>query len=121
MANLLSQGARFGMGFFDFLKVPDIHAGVNEYHAAAGGVLLDVRTPPGVPGGSYSRQCQCPPAISRGYSGGCRRPEYAHICLLPLRKQKFSGCCILGRMGYGNIKNIGGIAAWSGKVEHDDE
>ena len=33
------------MGFFDFLKQPDINKGVMEYHKTNGAVLLDVRTP----------------------------------------------------------------------------
>ena len=33
------------MVFFDFFKKHDINAGMQEYKATAGGVLLDVRTP----------------------------------------------------------------------------
>ena len=33
------------MGFFDFLKGPDINQGVAEWNATPGAVLLDVRTP----------------------------------------------------------------------------
>lgn len=33
------------MGFFDFLKGPDISQGVKDYQATPGAVLLDVRTP----------------------------------------------------------------------------
>ena len=33
------------MGFFDFLKGPDINQGVKEYSTTDGAVLLDVRTP----------------------------------------------------------------------------
>ena len=33
------------MGFFDFLKGPDIGEGVREYNATPGAVPLDVRTP----------------------------------------------------------------------------
>ena len=33
------------MGFFDFLKGPDISQGVQAYQATPGAVLLDVRTP----------------------------------------------------------------------------
>ena len=33
------------MGFFDFLKGPDINQGVKEYSVTDGAVLLDVRTP----------------------------------------------------------------------------
>ncbi|MDY5055898.1 MAG: rhodanese-like domain-containing protein, partial [Bullifex sp.] len=33
------------MGFFDFLKGPDINEGVKEYRETNGAVLIDVRTP----------------------------------------------------------------------------
>ena len=33
------------MGFFDFLKGPDINQGVKEFSATDGAVLLDVLTP----------------------------------------------------------------------------
>ena len=33
------------MGFFDFLKQPDINRGVQAFKATKGAVLLDVRTP----------------------------------------------------------------------------
>jgi len=33
------------MGFFDFLKLPDINHGVEQYKTTSGAFLLDVRTP----------------------------------------------------------------------------
>ena len=33
------------MGFFDFLKQPDVNQSVADYHNTPGAVLLDVRTP----------------------------------------------------------------------------
>ena len=33
------------MGFFDFLRQPDVNQGVNDYKNTTGAVLLDVRTP----------------------------------------------------------------------------
>ena len=33
------------MGFFDFLKQPDVNQGVKDYKNTSGAVLLDVRTP----------------------------------------------------------------------------
>ena len=33
------------MGFFDFLKQPDINQGVKQYKTTSGAILLDVRTP----------------------------------------------------------------------------
>ena len=37
--------------------------------------------------------------------------------LHPERKQQLGTVCLLQKMGYTNIKNIGGIAAYTGKVE----
>ena len=33
------------MGFFDFLKQPDINKGFVDYRNAEGAILVDVRTP----------------------------------------------------------------------------
>ena len=33
------------MGFFDFLKQPDINQGIKDYESSSSAVLLDVRTP----------------------------------------------------------------------------
>ena len=33
------------MGFFGFLRQPDVNQGVNDYKNSTGAVLLDVRTP----------------------------------------------------------------------------
>ena len=33
------------MGFFDFLRGPDINQGVREFRETPGALLLDVRTP----------------------------------------------------------------------------
>lgn len=49
------------MGFFDFLKGPDIDQGVKEFQATPGGVLLDVRTPQEYQGGHVPGSVNAPP------------------------------------------------------------
>jgi phage shock protein E len=105
------------MGFFDFLKLPDIQQGVREYGETPGAVLLDVRTAeeyreghiPGsrnLPLDELERvqkivQQQDTPVFLYCYSGA--------------RSGQAAG--ILRRMGYTRVKNAGGIAAYRGKVE----
>ena len=105
------------MGLFDFWKMPDIGRGVEEFRAAPGAVLLDVR----------SRQ-----EFQEGHIPGSRNVPLSAIeeaaalaedKQTPLFVYCYSGARsgqavrALRRMGYANVKNIGAIAAWTGKVE----
>lgn len=105
------------MGFFDFLHGPDINQGVKEYGGLEGAVLLDVRTPqeyreghiPGsvnVPLQSLSTADQIP--------AGKDAPLFVY-CYSGARSSQ--AIRLLTGMGYTNTKNIGGIAAYKGKVE----
>ena len=106
------------MGFFDFLHGPDINQGVKEYGGLEGAVLLDIRTPqeyheghiPGsinIPLQSLSTADQIP--------AGKDAPLFVY-CYSGSRSAQ--AVRLLTGMGYTNIKNIGGIAAYKGKVEH---
>ena len=105
------------MGFFDFLHGPDINQGVKEYGGLEGAVLLDVRTPqeyreghiPGsinIPLQSLSTADQIP--------AGKDAPLFVY-CHSGARSSQ--AIRLLAGMGYTNKKNIGGIAAYKGKVE----
>ena len=105
------------MGFFDFLKQPDINQGVKEFRQREGAILLDVRTPQEyreghIPGSenvplqqldkiSSVTENKDAPMFVYCYSGGRSRQATA----------------MLQHMGYANVTNIGGITAYSGKVE----
>ena len=105
------------MGFFDFLKQPDVNQGVADYHNTPGAVLLDVRTPQEYSEGHIPASKNVPlqtldkissiadnkniPLFVYCYSGGRSRQAAA----------------VLQSMGYTNVTNIGGITAYSGKVE----
>ena len=105
------------MGFFNFLKDPDINQGVKEYRATDGAVLLDVRTP------DEYRQGHIPgsknvPLQSIGKVADMidnkATPIFVH-CLSGARSRQ--AAAVLQQMGYSNVKNIGGISAYTGKVE----
>ena len=105
------------MGFFDFLKGTDINQGVKEYNATDGAVLLDVRTSSeyaeGHIPGSKNLPLQSIDKVERMIENKAT-PIFVH-CLSGARSRQ--AAAVLQQMGYNNVKNIGGISAYTGKVE----
>lgn len=106
------------MGLFNFAKGPDINQGVKEFQETAGAVLLDVRTP---------QEYQCghiPGSINAPLQTLGREDALPSDHNTPLFVYCHSGVRsgqavrLLTQMVYVNVKNIGGIAAYTGKVEH---
>lgn len=106
------------MGFFDFMKQPDINQGVSEYSAERGAVLLDVRTSEEYSRGHIPGSINIPLQSIEQVSGTIKDKAtsiYVH-CLSGARSRQ--AAAILQHMGYTHVKNIGGISAYAGKVEH---
>ena len=106
------------MGFFDFLKGSDIGEGAREYNATPGAVLLDVRTPEEYREGHIPGSRNVPLQAIDSAAAVIKEkdtPIFAY-CYSGARSAQAVG--VLQRMGYTNVKNIGGIAAYAGKVEH---
>ena len=105
------------MSFFDFLKGPDINQGVKEYRDTDGAVLLDVRTSgeyaEGHIPGSKNLPLQSIDKVERMIENKAT-PIFVH-CLSGARSRQ--AAAVLQQMGYTNVKNIGGIASYTGKVE----
>lgn len=105
------------MGLFDFLKGPDIDQGVEEFDRTAGAVLVDVRSP------QEYRQGHIPGAVNVPLQDLGRVSAVAPDKATPLfvycqsggRSAQATGQ--LERADYTAVKNIGGIAGYSGKVE----
>ena len=105
------------MGLFDFLKTPDINQGLREYHATPGAVLLDVRMPQEYREGHIPGSVNAPLQALGGAGhvpAGKDVPLFVYCHSGARSRQAVS---LLARMGYANVKNIGGIAAYRGKVE----
>ena len=105
------------MGFFDFLKGPDINQGVKEYSTTDSAVLLDVRPSDEYWQGHIPGSKNVPfQSISKvaGMIDNKSTPIFVY-CLGGVRSRQ--AAAILQQMGYTNVKDIGGIAAYSGKME----
>ena len=105
------------MGFFDFLHGPDINQGVKEYGGLEGAVLLDVRTPQEYREGRIPGSKNVPlQELDRVAAVAARRDTPLFVyCHSGARSSQ--AVRLLARMGYTGVKNIGGIAAYTGKVE----
>ena len=105
------------MGFFDFLKQPDVNQGVANYYNTPGAVLLDVRTPQeyseGHIPGSKNVPLQALDKIRSVVEN--KDTELFVYCYSGARSRQAASA--LGQMGYTNVQNIGGITAYQGKVE----
>lgn len=105
------------MGLLDFLKRPDINAGVQEYKNTAGAVLLDVRTRE-----EYA-QGHIPESRNLPLQEINSAPSVISDLSSPLFVYCYSGArsaqaaTYLNHMGYTSVQNLGGITAYTGEVE----
>lgn len=104
------------MGILDFWKQTDINLGVEEYKAVAGAVLLDVRTPQeyreGHIPGSQNVPLQQLDKVDE-VTDNIDAALYVY-CLSGSRSRQ--AVAMLQNMGYTNVRNIGGIAAYRGEL-----
>lgn len=105
------------MGFFDFLKSPDINQGVKEFQSTSGGMLLDVRTPQEYQSGHIHGSVNVP-LLTLGDDNALPTDQNTPLFVYCHSGARSSQAVrLLTRMGYANAKNIGGIVAYTGKVE----
>ena len=105
------------MGFFDFLKQPDVNQGVKDYKNTVGAVLLDVRTPEEYGEGHIPESKNIPlQTLDRVISVVENKDTELFVyCYSGARSRQ--AVATLGQMGYTKVNNIGGISSYRGKVE----
>jgi len=105
------------VGFFHFFRQPDINQGVKEYQTVPGAVLLDVRTPQEYREGHIPGSRNVPLQTIDKVAAVVDNKDKALFvyCYSGARSSQAAG--MLQRMGYSNVTNIGGIAAYGGEVE----
>ena len=105
------------MGLFEMHRHPDINRGVEEYQRSADAVLLDVRTPQEYRQGHIPGSINLPlQAIDNVYEVVENEDAVLYVyCRSGTRSGQ--AVSILQHMGFVNATNIGGMAAYTGKVE----
>ena len=105
------------MGFFDFLKTPDIHKGLERYHSTPGAVLLDVREPDEYAAGHIPGSMNLPLSAIDTAEIHLRNPETPLFvyCLAGTRSAR--AVARLKSLGYTRVENIGGIRSYRGEKE----
>ena len=105
------------MGLFDFLKQPDINKGVADYRNTEGAMLLDVRTPQEYREGHIPGSKNVPLQTIDKIRSVADNKDTALFVYCYSGGRSRQAVSILQHMGYTNVQNIGGIAAYSGTVE----
>ena len=107
----------FANRFIHSIKQPDINQGIQDFRQTADAVLLDVRTP------QEYRSGHVPGSQNLPLQSLDRITNIVNNRNIPLFVYCQSGgrsrqaAAILQQMGYPNVKNLGGIANYHGKVE----
>ena len=105
------------MSIFDFFKQLDINKGVIEYHNTDGAVLLDVRTPQEYREGHIPGSKNVPLQQLDKISAIADNKDIPLFVYCHSGGRSRQAASMLQYMGYTNVQNIGGITAYSGKVE----
>ena len=105
------------MGFFDFLKQPDINQGVKEFRQREGAVLLDVRTPQEYRDGFIPGSKNVPLQTIDKVTSIVENKDTALFVYCHSGARSRQATAMLQQMGYTKVQNLGGIAAYQGKVE----
>ena len=106
------------MDLFDWFRLPDIDRGVEECRSTPGAVLLDVRTvleyrERHIPG---SQNIPLQVLDNAEYLIKNKDiPLFVHCHSGARSRQAVE---LLRRKGYSNVRDIGGITAYSGRMEH---
>ena len=105
------------MSIFDFFKQPDINKGLKEYAEKENAVLLDVRTPQEYREGHIPGSKNIPLQTLDKVRSIVEDMDTALFVYCRSGARSRQATAMLQHMGYTNVRNIGGIAAYHGKVE----
>ena len=97
-----------------FFNKTNINDAVEEYRNTPGTVLLDVREADEFRSGHIPGAVNVPLSAVNQVTLPKEKPLYVY-CLRGTRSKQAVSC--LKRMGYQNVKSIGGIASYKGQVE----
>ena len=98
-------------------RQPDINQGVEEYRAVPQAILLDVRTPEEYRGGHIPGSKNLPLQQIEKIESIAEKKETPLFVYCQSGARSRQAVSLLQNMGYVNVNNIGGMAAYRGKAE----
>lgn len=105
------------MSYMQFIRQPDINSGVASFHKSEGALLLDVRTTQEYQAGHIPGSINLPLQELDNAEEIIENEDTPIYVYCRSGSRSRQAAAILGAMGYSDVTNIGGIAAWTGKVE----
>lgn len=105
------------MGIFDFFKTEDINEGIAQFEHTDGAVLLDVRTVEEYQAGHIPKSINIPLHEIHAVAESISNHDIPLFVYCQSGARSSHAVDALSRMGYTEVKNIGGISNYRGKVE----
>lgn len=104
------------MSFFGFFSKSDVNEGVNEFKNVSGAVLLDVRTRDEYACGHIENSINVPLDALHAVVSKIKNRNTPVFVYCYSGARSGQATTLLKRMGYTDVRNIGGIASYRGKV-----
>lgn len=105
------------MGLFDNLMGPDLRQGLAEYEKTPGAVLLDVRTPEEYAGGHVAGSRNLPLQAIVNVEDEIPEKDTPVFVYCQSGGRSRRAAAFMEKIGYTNVKNIGGLAGYNGPLE----
>ena len=105
------------MGLFDNMMGPDLKQGMAEFEQTPGAVLLDVRTPEEYAGGHVAGSRNLPLQMITRVEDEIPDKEMPLFVYCQSGARSRRAAAFLEKIGYAHVKNIGGLAGYTGSLE----
>jgi len=105
------------MGLLDNLMGPDLRQGLAEYEKTPGAVLLDVRTPEEYAGGHIKGSRNLPLQTITRVEDEIPEKDTPVFVYCQSGGRSRRAAMFLEKIGYADVKNIGGLAGYTGPLE----
>lgn len=105
------------MGLFDNLLESDLARGLTEYEKTPGAVLLDVRTPEEYAGGHVPGSRNLPLQVIVNVEEEIPEKDTPVFVYCQSGGRSRRATAFMEKIGYANVKNIGGLAGYNGPLE----
>ena len=104
------------MGLWNLCRQPDFSQGIKDYKSTPGAVLLDVRSPREYKGGHVPGSTNVPLHSIEKVDSVARSKDIPLFVYCHSGARSREAVSALKDMGYVNVKNIGGMAAYRGRL-----